>query len=325
MAVNSLGYRQWQGKLAAPWMRTLVIAQAGIRRAWQSRWLRRLLFFAWMPAIWFAAGFFIYEKALQFPDFVEGLTPFLISNGSSPQLDQLFQQISDGDLSAARHGVWSLLLLTFFRYPQSVVMVLLVGIIAPPLISQDLRSRAFLLYFSRPINRIEYVLGKLTTVWFYLISISMIPALVLYVMGVLLSPDMRVVAATWDLPFRIVLATMLLSIPTASLALAISSLTQESRNAGFTWFAVLILGWVTFGVLSAVAAFQQMASQQVNLFDEESYWSLLSLYHTLGRVQSWIFGFYNFEDVLGSAVVLVLLTSVSLAILLRRVVSPMRA
>ena len=64
--------------------------------------------------------------------------------------------------------MWSWLLYTFLRYPQGGIMVLMVGIIAPPLISQDVRSRAFLLYFSRPLARWQYALGKLATVWFYL-------------------------------------------------------------------------------------------------------------------------------------------------------------
>ncbi len=71
----------------------------------------------------------------------------------------------NADPSTARHEVWSLLLMTFFRYPQAVLMVLLVGMIAPPLISQDFRSRAFLLYFSRPITPVEYVFGKAMVVW----------------------------------------------------------------------------------------------------------------------------------------------------------------
>lgn len=323
MAVNSLGYRSWSGKLAPSWMRSQVIARAGIRRAWQSRWLRRLLFLAWMPALWFGAGFFLYEKAIEFPEMTQSLMPFLESR-ANPQMDEVFQMISEGDLKGARHGVWAWLLLTFFRYPQGIVMALVIGLIAPPLISQDIRSRAFLLYFSRPIDRWEYVLGKLATVWVYLAMISMLPALSLYVMGILLSPEVNVVSATWDLPLRIIAATLVLSIPTGALALCISSLTQESRVAGFAWYAILILGWVMFGILSAVESLNQMA-RGGEPFSGDSYWSMMSLYHTLGRVQSWIFGFLDFRDVIGSAIVLTLVTVVSMAILMRRVVAPMRA
>src|SRR3990167_4532052 len=51
--VNRLGYRGWSGQLESGWMRWTVISSVGIRRAWQSRWLRRMLFFAWLPAVWF--------------------------------------------------------------------------------------------------------------------------------------------------------------------------------------------------------------------------------------------------------------------------------
>lgn len=55
-------------------------------------------------------------------------------------------------------------------------MVMVIGLIAPPMISQDVRSRAFLLYFSRPLTRGEYLLGKLASVWVYLSLISTLPA-----------------------------------------------------------------------------------------------------------------------------------------------------
>ena len=325
MAVNSLGYRKWSGKLAWPGMRIVVIATTGIRRAWQSSWLRRLLFLSWLPAIWFAVGFFLYEKSIEFPEMIEGLAPFLRNSVQNPQMAEVLDLIETGNPGDARHGVWAWLLQSFFRYPQGVVMALVVGLIAPPLVSQDIRSRAFLLYFSRPMGRAEYMLGKLITVWAYLAMISMFPALVLYVMGVLLSPEVGVVAATWDLPLRIIGATMVLSIPTASLALCLSSLTQESRTAAFAWFAILILGWVTFGVLSTVEGIDQLANEEFTSFNGESVWSHFSLYHTLGRVQSWLFGFLKFRDVFTSALILIVITLVSSGVLLRRVTAPMRA
>ena len=60
-------------------------------------------------------------------------------------------------------------------------------------------------------------------------------------------------------------------------------------------------------------------------FDADSVWSHLSLYHTLGRVQSWVFGFLDFSDVQTSAGILIVLTVASLVILARRVAAPMRA
>lgn len=206
-------------------------------------------------------------------------------------------------------------------------MVMVVGLIAPPLISQDVRSRAFLLYFSRPLTRGEYLLGKLASVWAYLAVISTLPALALYVLGVLLSPDLGVVSATWDLPFRIVAASLVLMLPTSILALCFSSLTQESRYAGFAWFAMWILGWFTYSVAASIeianAQFQQFQNGSPMELQQSS-WTHVSLYHTLGRVQSWVFGFADFRDVLVSALILIGVTVIALTILLRRISAPMR-
>ena len=330
--VNNLGYRGWSGRLAPGWMRWSVISVVGVRRAWQSMWVRRMLFLAWLPAVWFGVGFFLWEQAALHPEWRQTLTPFLSGMPHTPEFDGIRESVRTGNLEGSRHTVWAWLLQTFFRYPQGVLMVMVVGMISPPLISQDIRSRAFLLYFSRPLTRSEYLLGKVGSLWAYLSMISTMPALALYALGVLLSPNLGVVSATWDLPFRIIAASVVLMLPTSVLALCFSSLTQESRYAGFAWFAVWILGWFTFVAASAAEALNTQQSVAYGQRDmrvierviEESSWTHLSLYHTLGRVQRWVFGFAELRDVWISMVILVAVTLVSLTILFRRISAPMR-
>jgi ABC-type transport system involved in multi-copper enzyme maturation permease subunit len=326
--VHHLGYRGWSGRLAPGWTRWTVISAAGIRRAWQSLWVKRMLLLAWLPAIWFGIGFFIWEQAALYPDWRQALTPFLSGLPPTSEFAWLRESIRSGNLESSRHTMWAWLLQTFFRYPQGVLMVLVVGLIAPPAISQDIRSRAFLVYFSRPLTRSEYLLGKLATVWAYLLFISTMPALALYVLGVLLSPTLGVFTATWDLPLRILVASIVLMVPTSVLALCLSSLTQESRYAGFAWFALWILGWFTYVAVTSVEAFnaQQYAFQHPGEVPvmAESAWTHLSLYHTLGRVQSWVFGFADFGDVVVSSAILVAVTAVSLVVLYRKISAPMR-
>ena len=320
MPIHDLGYREWHERLASPWTRWVVIAQAGIHRAWQGAWLKRMMFFAWLPAIWFGAGFFFWEHSLTVPEMRDALEAF-IPEQAAP-LRGLTARFAVEDVAAARHSVWSWMLYTFNRYAQVLIMVLVVGVIAPPLISQDVRSRAFLLYFSRPLSRWQYALGKLTTVWFYLLMLSAAPALALYILGVLLSPSANVVFDTWDLPFRIVAASAVLMLPTASLALCMSSLTEESRYAGFAWFAVWILGWFTYAVMVGVEMDRLGTDQSAAIYEK---WSPVSLYHMLGQVQGWIFGFTPFDQVKYAAGILAVITLVSTVILFRRISAPLRA
>jgi ABC-type transport system involved in multi-copper enzyme maturation permease subunit len=209
-------------------------------------------------------------------------------------------------------------------------MLLLIGLIGPPLISRDVRSRAFLLYFSRPLSAWEYVLGKASVVWFYIGAISTAPALTLYGLGVLLSPNLGVVADTWDLPFRILGASVLLMVPTTALILMFSSLTTESRYAGFAWFATWVLGWVTYVALTVIefqADFENFEfDDPSSSFAEASRWSFVSLHHMLGQIQGWIFGL---EGSLGSVLPLIVLvtviTVVATTVLIRRVAGQVRA
>ena len=324
MPIHDLGYRSWQGRLDPESVRPLVIASTGVKRTMQSRWLRRLMFTAMLPALVGALGFFLFEQAMRDPGTFKFFQGFV---RSFPPNQHLTDALAFGpgvasaeQIQLLRSTAWSYLLLTLFRYPQSFLMILVVGIAAPPLISHDVRSRAFLIYFSRPVTRWEYIVGKLGTVAFFLVSIATVPALMLYILAVGLSPSVAVVAETWDLPLRILLASVVLIVPTTSVALMLSSLTTESRYAGFGWFAMWVLGNVTYGVMLA-------ATLSARGQNADTHWvSLFSPYHTLGVVQSWVFGLNHESDpVVGASCALVIATITSIGILFRRVGKPMEA
>ncbi len=339
MPIYDLGYRSWQGQTVPEAFRFWAIAETGIRLAWQSRLLRRLLFFAWLPALYLGAMFFVFEQvktgtgpigraASRIPsgaihesardrgrllrpgsdarDIRGPLGEFasLVPGGLTPEL-----------LELDRHAWWSVFLWFFFHYSQLVITVLLVGLVAPPLISQDVRTKAFLLYFSRPLTRVEYILGKMATLWGYLLLITVVPMVALYVVGVFLSPGFSVVKDTADLPLRILAASAVLMIPTSALALALSAMTSDSRYVYFVWFAIWAVGWVTYVVLLGFVPDPAVADR----------WSLVSLFHTLGKVQGWIFGVRQSHETISWATIeLAAITVVSLVVLFRRVSSPMR-
>jgi hypothetical protein len=293
-----------------------VITHTGARLTWRSPWLRRMVFVAWLPALYMGVAFFIFEQSLVRPDLQRAAVGFF-KDFAGDAGRQMYETALSGDQAEARHEVWGWLLLVFFRHPQAVLMALVVGLIAPPLISQDTRTRAFLLYFSRPLTRAEYIFGKMVIVWVYVAMITTLPALALYLVGVLVSPDLRVVSHTWDLPLRILAASVVLMIPTTALALALSSMTTRSYYAGFAWFAVWMSGPISYWAL--VLALGETLDER---------WSLLSLHDTLGKVQTWVFdveiGAVHANVLIPSLTLLGVVTFVSLGIVYRRVSSCMR-
>jgi len=324
MPIHSAGYRPWDGWRAPSATRWAMIASTGIRRSAKSKWLRRMMFFAVLPSVALAGLFFFFEQSLRDPAWFEAFAPLL---GFLPDAEKYREIVIAGIASATpeqieelRHTVWSYLLFSLFRYPQAVLMVLVIGIVAPPLVSQDVRSRAFMIYFSRPITRPEYVLGKFGTVAFFLVMITTLPALVLYVFGVLLSPSLSVIASTWDLPLLILLASAVLILPTTSIALMFSSMTTESRYAGFAWFTVWVIGIVIYSIVMLLTAVTQEE------LVEPGWRVLLSPYHMLGVVQSWVFNLPMDETVIAPALfLLTAVTILSLMVVFHRVGLPMRA
>jgi ABC-2 type transport system permease protein len=292
MPVHDLGYRPWQGRRTPRILRPLFVAQSGVSLVWRRRWLRTMLMLAWLPIVFPAFGIFAFEYSSTEP----GMQQFVVQLLSGPFQRPDLAMVALTDPDAVRHEIWTILILGFFRYPQLSAMVLLVGLIAPMLVSYDLRSKAYLLYFSRPLSPSEYILGKAAVVWFFLGVIVTVPAMILYVVGILLSPDLSVIGETWDIPIRVLLASIVLLVPTTALAMCYSSWTSESRYASFAWFATWILGFVAYQILTfmnfrpeSVPRRQGEPDWQAMNIDFDR-WRLLSPYHTLGKVEAWVFG-----------------------------------
>ncbi|MFO0066846.1 MAG: hypothetical protein ACK523_12885 [Pirellulaceae bacterium] len=327
MPIHSTGYRPWKETRVAPWRRWLAITTTGVQRAWKSLWLKRLLLAALFPLVFFSIPIFFFEQSGRDPQswtmFERAMRGMTRGTPMASILDGVPSDPTPEQFQTVRHSVWSFLLLTMLRNTQAFLMVILVGIVAPPLISQDLRTRAYLIYFSRPIDRWEYILGKFGVVAFFLLLISTGPALLLYLVGLLLSPSLSVFWMTWDLPLRILVASACLIIPTTLGALAISSMTLESRYAAFSWFAIWLMGHVAYSSLTAIPTFQAQSRREVY----QPGWELLtSPYQILGAVQSYVFGFQQSNQWVWPAILLLLAITVgSLILLFRRVAAPMRA
>lgn len=366
MPLHDVGYRSWQGRRRGPWSAAAAIATTGIRLAWTSRWLRRAVFFAWSPALFFAASFFAFEQAIDEGRIASlqeraargrnldgiGLLGTVLADTlgkageAEPQLSQ------EAEVAATRRLVWSRLLLAFMRAPQAVLLAIVIGLIAPALVSRDLRAKAWLVYFTRPLSGIHYVAGKIAVLATVVAAVTVLPALALWFAGVLVSPSVWVVVETWDLPLRIVAASVALAIPTVLLALAYSSMTAESRIASFAWFATWAACWIAHSSLATADYVAAMDAHAASVAegaesDDESWrppprrvnwvaraagidpaidrWAWLSPYHAVGVIQAWVFGVETRpRAVIPPAVSLAVVSLASIVVLAWRVAAPMR-
>lgn len=278
------------------WTRSWVVASTGVSLVWRGAWIRRLLILLTFPSVVVGVMVGVFEQTLSERSTQAAIEAIERSRPARNVIESAGVDIAvvKSDPQKARHFVWSYLLFSLFRYPQAFGMILLVGLVAPRLISYDMRSRGYLLYLSRPLTPAEYVIGKAGVLYVIVFLVATLPALAIYLVGLFLSTNSLALLETWDIPLRILAASVILILPTSAIALALSSLTRESRYAGFVWFALWLLGHVTYQALWAAERINlgmQQGAQPME-FSNQAYNQFIyfSPYELLGYLQRKVFG-----------------------------------
>src|SRR5204863_3067347 len=113
-------------------------------------------------------------------------------------LTAIFGAPTVADPKHYRVDVWTICF-QYFVLVETWFSMLLILLVGPNLISQDLRFNALPLYFSRPLRRIDYFAGKLGVVAWFLGLVVLTPSLIAYILGLLFSMDFTIVKDTLPL------------------------------------------------------------------------------------------------------------------------------
>jgi ABC-2 type transport system permease protein len=237
MPIFDQGYQHWSGKLSGHTWRWLTITRHGIRAASKNRVVRTALIVAWIPAIVLVAVLSLWGMVEQKSSTV----------GAVVQSLSLFFPGVTTDPLRYRVDVWRLSYSYFLRVELfcSMLLILLVG---PSLISQDLRFNALPLYFSRPLRRIDYFFGKLGTIVAFLGLVMIVPSVVAYIFGLLFSLDITIIRDTFGILLASVVYGLIISVSAGLLILAMSALSRNSRYVALTWVGI----WFVSGIVSTV-------------------------------------------------------------------------
>lgn len=156
MAVYERNYGTYQGETTPTWSRFLIVPRYAYKDVFKSR---------------FFVAFFTFCFILPF---VGLLLIYLHHNLSALKFMSLpLDQLKEALPIDAKFFRWGL---NF----QSSLCFLLALFVGPALISPDLRNNGLALYLSRPFNRTEYVLGKLSVLLILMSAITWIPGLLLF-------------------------------------------------------------------------------------------------------------------------------------------------
>jgi ABC-2 type transport system permease protein len=155
------------------------------------------------------------------------------------------------DPRAWRKEFWTLSY-SYFMLTEMRLSMILILIVGPSLISQDLRYNAFPLYLSRPLRRFDYFLGKWGVIVAFLGAVTVVPAVIAYVLGLLFSLDLTILRDTFPLLVASVVYGLIIAASAGTLILALSSLSRNSRYVALFWLAVWMGTSAVSGVLQQV-------------------------------------------------------------------------
>jgi ABC-type transport system involved in multi-copper enzyme maturation permease subunit len=250
MPIFDQGYQHWKGPLAGHAWRWLSIARHGVRVQLKSRILRVMLILAWLPALTLVVAVALWGLVEQKSAGVMGLV------GNLLPADMLL------DAKGYRTTFWTLAYSFFFKIEMFLIMLSVV-VAGPGLISRDLRFNALPLYFSRPLTRFDYFLGKLGVIGALVAAVAVGPALFAYVIGVCFSLDFSVVKDTYRVLLGAIAYGLVITLSVGTLMLALSSLSRRSLYVGIAWFGLWWISEAVAGILTGIHL--EMVDQEIRM------------------------------------------------------------
>ncbi len=239
MPIFDQGYQHWRGRLSGHAWRWLAVARHGVRAQLKGRFLRAFLLIAWVPTL-------VLVTALALWGLLEHQSESVLSFLSRILPEQVIAKPQE-----YRAAIWTIAYSFFFK-AELAAALFLVMIVGPNLISRDLRFNALPLYFSRPLGRFDYFIGKLGVIGFFLLATLVGPAAGAYVLGVAFSLDLSVVRDTYRVLGAGIIYGLVITISAGTFMLALSSLSRRSIYVGLAWAGFVFLTFLVSSILIGI-------------------------------------------------------------------------
>jgi len=265
MTIKEKGYTHWEGELEEkkfPWW---PITRFGILSTFRKKFFKIFFFGSLIPAVVFLVGIYISERLDDFRTMIRRPERLLnIDPG-------YFKSYFTGD---------------FLLF----MMVMILVFCGAGLISDDMKHNSLQLYFSRPLKKNQYFLGKAAVVLFFLFMLTLVPGLVFFFMKLIFAGSFQFFTAYPWLPLSVIGYSLLVTVFFSLYTLFLSSLSKNRRYVAILIFSVYFFSDILFGIFYGIFRNQHFAllSLKVNLqqigaliFNQKLPYSISSLYSFL--------------------------------------------
>jgi ABC-2 type transport system permease protein len=204
MPIHDQGYRRYAGRRVLAGRSWWVITRAGILERVRERKFLGLLLVAWAPFIVRAVQIYV-------------ATNFAQASFLAPT-PETFREFLD----------------------QQGFFVFLINIfVGAGLIANDRRANALQIYLSKPLTRVEYVVGKVATLILFLIAVTWLPAMLLLFLQMMFAGSFTFVRANLYLVPAITVFAAIQICVSAFAMLALSSLSKNKRFVAMMYTGII--------------------------------------------------------------------------------------
>ncbi len=225
--VREKGYSHWDGRLVErrfPWW---PITRTGIQLAFRKKRFKFVFAGGFVPFFVFLAGLYISERLEDFKTFLRGSDRLL--------------------------NIGPKYFLTYFSNDSLLFLIVLVlAFGAGGLIADDLKHNSLQLYFSRPLSKKDYLVGKMSVVAFFVLILTALPGIVLIIFKLIFAGSFKFFLQYPWLPLSVLGYSALLTVFFGFYVLLLSSVSKNARYVLILIFGVYIFSNVLFGILQSI-------------------------------------------------------------------------
>ena len=217
MTIRDLGYRPYEGKLLPHRSRYQVLIRRTVALAWSTRLIKITLIMSLFPML--VCGAVMFAKL------------------------RLMHQLAGSNVRIQLEDPGNLVF-TCFYWCQIWFAFSMSLRVAAPAIADDIRTGALQFYFSRPVARIHYLVGKVVAVAFLVTLVSAVPALALSIFRTLLSIDGAEALKGLGLAVRVLVYAPLFAALFSLPPVYLSSLGRRTGVIRGLWAMVFFFSWI---------------------------------------------------------------------------------
>ena len=273
MPIYDQSYHHWEGQLLLNPKTWFVIARNGIRMLWR-RWMIILVIIASIP-------------------FLVRATQIYLITGLGLEMMNLGQMARELEINTK--------FFLKFLSDQTFFIILIVMLSGSSLIARDKQFNALQLYFSKPVSQIDYIFGKLCIIGFFTSLVSLVPALILFLIKIMLEENFNFLTQNYWIPFSITGYWLMITLVFGGLILALSALGRGSRFAGIGFFTIIVVtdiieaifsNFKNFGIVSITSDLRQVGDA---MFGQQPSHEFSTLYAFLALVLIIIISYFSLK------------------------------